>query len=78
MKTETEIISACVEALIETHPEPNTFRDRLSDGYCEILLQMTNPSVFDPHGRVRAVLDAQEWLVQHSADSPVDWPIKGA
>lgn len=56
------VIRMCLEALIETQSTPKFFREELRSGALERRLEILTPLVFDPHGRVRAVLAAKEWL----------------
>jgi hypothetical protein len=65
---ETELIRDLMELAINTHPLPKSFRESLDSGYCERMLKVIGPEVFDPNKRVRLVLAARAYLVEQAVE----------
>jgi hypothetical protein len=65
--SERELISGFMDLAIKTHPSPKQFRESLDSGYCERMLDVLGPEVFDPNRRCRLVLAAREYL-KHGVD----------
>jgi hypothetical protein len=61
-----ELIRELMELVIRTHPHPRLFRESLESGYCERMLTVIGPEVFDPQRRVRLVIAAREHLRQNA------------